>query len=473
MMYILVLESSTTSAKAMLYDTCGKTCQVRSQAYRLRSDDVTVHDAVDVFESTVGLGRELAAGKTVEAVALSGTWHSVMLCDRDMNPRTPIYLWSHTGAAALCKELRGDQDYVRAFYRKTGCMVNAIYPFFKLKLLAQEGYDLTKYNILGQGTYNTYRLTGEWVVTDSVASGTGLLDIHKKVFDQELLRELGIGASQLGRLVTSRDAFPLSDEGAALLGQKAGIPVIPTMPDGALNQIGSGAMQDGVMTFSVGTSGAIRLTTQNPVIPDIPSTWCYVGAGAWLSGAAISGCCNCVDWFKKRISTGDIGYGELDRGAAQAGDETPIFLPFLFGERCPGWNDARSSAFFDVKPAHTAFDLYRAVLEGVLYNMYQCYEVLREINGAPRKIKLSGGILSSPVWMQMCADIFEEEMETDTVAHASLQGGVFLLEQQLGLLDSLAGAPSGSGQIILPDPQAAPKYREKYQRYLHYYRMTQ
>jgi len=77
------------------------------------------------------------------------------------------------------------------------------------------------------------------------------------------------------------------------------------------------------------------------------------------------------------------------------------------------------------------------------------------------------------VWMQMCADIFEEEMETDTVAHASLQGGVFLLEQQLGLLDSLAGAPSGSGQIILPDPQAAPKYREKYQRYLHYYRMTQ
>ena len=71
-----------------------------------------------------------------------------------MTPVTPVYLWSYTGAAQICKALRQDQDYVRRFYQKTGCMVNAVYPFFKLLLLKEKGYDLTQHYILGQGSYN-------------------------------------------------------------------------------------------------------------------------------------------------------------------------------------------------------------------------------------------------------------------------------------------------------------------------------
>lgn len=70
-------------------------------------------------------------------------------------------------------------------------MVNAIYPFFKLLLLRKQRYALESYRIVGQGTYNTYKLTGKWVVTDSMASGTGLLNIQKKDFDLGLLEELG------------------------------------------------------------------------------------------------------------------------------------------------------------------------------------------------------------------------------------------------------------------------------------------
>ena len=93
-------------------------------------------------------------------------------------------------------------------------------------------------------------------------------------------------------MIDYKHTYPLTAEAAAALGVKPGIPVVPTSSDGGLNQVGVGASVEGVMTFSVGTSGAIRLTTAQPVLPDQPSTWCYMSPKAWLSRAATNGCWN-------------------------------------------------------------------------------------------------------------------------------------------------------------------------------------
>ncbi len=78
------------------------------------------------------LEEQLAEGREISIISLSGTWHSVLLCDRRMRPATPVYPWSYTGAAPLCGRLREDAGFVEDYYQKTGCMVNATYPFFKL-----------------------------------------------------------------------------------------------------------------------------------------------------------------------------------------------------------------------------------------------------------------------------------------------------------------------------------------------------
>lgn len=469
-MYILVLESSTTSAKAMLYDAGKNEYTVKTQAYAMQ-EDMTVHDAERVFRDTIELGRILCQDKKVDIIALSGTWHSVMLCDKEMTPLTPVYLWSYSGASSLCKELREDKAYTQEFYQKTGCMVNAIYPAFKLKLLKERGYRFDNCFIAGQGTYNMYRLTGERVITDSMASGTGLLNIHNKQFDPDILSDLGIRESQLSRLVTYRDTVPLSEEGARLLGLKQGIPVVPTGPDGGLNQVGAGALEDGVMTFSVGTSGAIRLSAQKPVLPEVPSTWCYLSPKGWLSGAATSGCCNCLDWFKNKMFSSGTTYEEIEKGFSKS-KSTPVFLPFLFGERCPGWQDDRSAGFFDVKPIHTANDLYHGVMEGVLFNLYQCYEVLTRLNGIPKKIKLSGGILHSDYWTQMCADIFGIDMEIDRTEHSSLSGGAALGLELTGVIRDAADFVNESERIIRFNPENQDTYMKRYERYKYWYHKT-
>lgn len=464
-MNILVLEASTTSAKAMLYNTSNGTFEVETKRYEYDYDDVTVHNAENMYQLMLAVGRTLTKNKKINIISLGGTWHSLLLCDKNMVPITPVYLWSYTGANEVCKELRKDEKYVKDFYKKTGCMVNAIYPFFKLLFLEKQGYKLEDFYIMGQGSYNNYRMTGERVITPCLASGTGLLNTHTIKFDKELLSELGIQEEQLSRLVNYKETFPLKEEAANLLGVEPGIPVIPTNSDGGLNQIGSGAIEEGVMTFSAGTSGAIRLTTNKPRIPDEPSTWCYMSPKNWLSGAATNGCCNCIDWFKQRMFSENISYWDIEKNIKDK-VTSPVFLPFIFGERSPGWNDERLGGFLRVKPYHIVNDLYRGIQEGVLFNLYHCYKILTEVNGPPKKIKLSGGILNSKEWTQMCADIFQTELAIDRNKHSSLLGGAVLSMEIIGIIKDVKDFDFGQKKIIKPKPEMAEIYTKKFNDYL-------
>lgn len=463
-MKILAIESSTSSAKALIYDTDKKTSLIKTRQYPKMFENGTVHDANTVFTETLTVARELLDGKSdIDMISLGSTWHSMCLCDKQMEPFSPVLPWCYTGASDLCKEVRKDGEYVHSYYHKTGCMVNAIYPFFKLKLFKNMGFDLNDFYVAGQGVYNTYQMTGKRVITECMASGMGLLNIHKKQYDPDLLKELAITETVMPEIVSYDRTYPLIKTAAGALGLKEGIPVIPSNADGGLNQIGVGALKKGVMTFSVGTSGAIRLTTEVPVIPEKPSTWCYLSPKSWLSGAATSGACNCLDWFKENFAR-DRSYESLEKDFMPE-TESPVFLPFVFGERCPGWNDDRRGSFKQMSISHSVRDLYRAVQEGTLFNLLQCYETLTSINGVPDRIKLSGGILNSPMWTQMCADIFEKEMEVDQQSQSSLMGGVVLAMELLGVIESIENFNVAPAAIIIPDRERTGIYRKHYERY--------
>ncbi len=466
-MKILALEASTASAKAMLYDTDLRTFQVSTKEYIGQSDPAG-RDAEEIFLQTMAVGRQAAAGHKIDMISLGGTWHSLMACTDDFEALTPAYLWDFTGASQLCREAREDEDYVSSFYSRTGCMVNAIYPAFKIKWLTRQDSALKRARFISLGAYFTFRMTGAPVSTRCLTSGSGLLNIHTRQYDDEVLHELGIGEHQLSRLVDCGESFPLNNECARLLGLTAGTPVIPTNSDGGLNQVGVGALKHGVATLSVGTSGAVRLTTDRPIIPESHGTWCYLSPKSWLSGAATNGCCNCIDWARAKLFPPGTGYEEMESGAS-CGTDTPVFLPFLFGERCPGWNDSRTGGFMKLLSGHSASDMYLAVQEGVLFNIFHCYQILTEVSGTPETIKLSGGILNSPRWLQMCADIFGRPLTLDNVVQGSLLGGCVLAMEQLGIIDDARDFTPPSAGIVEPDPESADRYRQKFRRYLECY----
>ncbi|MDR0526178.1 MAG: FGGY-family carbohydrate kinase [Spirochaetaceae bacterium] len=474
---ILALESSTASAKALLYNPkTGITEHVAAQAY---GEDAWpargIHDPQAVAGCTFALGRRVCEGfRKVEAIAVCGTYHSVVLCERPrpgtpggLRAITPVYTWMSPIAETLAAARRSDAGYTRQYYQRTGCMVNALYPAFQLMALRDAGVGFENTRIASESGFVFSQLTGQAVETGCTNSGGGLINLQSRDWDPQTIDEIGLKEENLSPLAMYRDARPLSSAGAALLGLPSGIPVLPSYPDGALNQVGSGALGNGAMTFSMGTSGALRLSVSAPLVPETPGTWCYLSPSAWLSGAAVNGACNCVDWVKAMLFPA-ASYSEIEREKPKF-QNMPYFLPFIFGERCPGWNDAKKGGFYELRSHHTPQDIYYSVLEGVLFNVYQCYELLCKTAGKPEQIQLSGGILNSAHWKEMCADIFGRSLHCAKIPQASLAGGVVLAMEVTGFLSSIEDHKVEIDEILQPDMNRHRIFMKRYAKYLEYY----
>ncbi|MEA4912627.1 MAG: FGGY-family carbohydrate kinase [Oscillospiraceae bacterium] len=473
-MLILALESSTSSAKALLFDPENGVVDTADAPYDdnglILEQGVT--DTDGVFRLTASLGKRLAEGKTVDAVALCGTFHSMAVCGGAMDGGK-TYAWNYMAPSALCARARADAALVDRLYNATGCMPHVTYMRQTMRYLRENGLDLSDKLLPSQGAYNFYKLTGAFCESVSTASGFGLLNIHTLDYDADALAYAGVRRGQLGALVTYKDTRPLSDAGAKLLGIRSGVPVVAAHPDGALNQIANGAAVVGRMTLSIGTSGAIRLTSDHPILPENKDLWCYYGVTDWLSGAAISSACNCINWFKETCLGDRYSFKELER-EEDVGQPIPVFLPFVFGERCPGWRDDRLGGFMEVTPAHTAVELHRALQAGILFNLYQCYEVLCRDVGAPDRIIVSGGVLNSKQWTQMIADIFRHELTLVKNINASSVGAAVLGAHAAGALGDVTAytAEIDGARTVAPRAELADYYAQQYRRYLRWYALT-
>lgn len=469
-MSILILEASTASAKAMLYEI--QTGHYEVTVARYSGGSVSdKQDAQAVYHSLCKAARTLLAGrKTVQMIVLNTTWHSLLLCDRALQPCSPVYLWSHLQAAEICRSLRDNKDWAQRFYERTGCQVNASYPFFKLLWYGSQHGKLSELRIADLGSYLAYCLTGAYGITQSMVSGSGLMALQTLDYDAELLEQAGISQNQLPEIFPSDQTFPLSAEGAAQLDLPCGIPIMLANPDGGMNQVGAGALLEGNMTLSVGTSGALRLSVSQPNTTQNHGLWCYRSPKGWLAGAATSGACNCIDWVRAQLFAPGTDYREME-GSAFVQDR-PLFLPFLFGERAPGWDAERRGGFLLMRSSHTAQDCYQAVQEGILFNLYQCYERLCADYGRPQCIRLSGGILHSQRWTQMCADIFGRTMQAEQNTQSSLMGGAVLAMEKLGAIREAALFTPPVREIIVPDAGRHAEYLRQYKKYLEFYAVT-
>lgn len=468
-MQILVLEASTSSAKAMIYRPETGILRLCTRPYSAAASDVCTHDADAVYAMLLEIGKEAAQGESVDAVALVGTWHTAMCLDRQLRPASRVYLWTSTAAAPVARQVRQDQNLARRLYSATGCMPHAMYPIYHIRYLLEQGLAAPDSLFSTEDAYFFHKLTGQWRVSQSTASGSGLLDIHSLTYSPLALSVAGIQAAQLPPVCGHRFTVPLCREAAALLGIPAGTPVCAGHPDGAMNQLGSAALRPGCMTLSVGTSAAVRMTAPTSDTSHLGGNWFYYAPSSWLIGAA-TGATNNIDWFRRTLAPGQ-SFGVLEQGGGIQPD-SPRYLPFLYGERCPGWNDQAAGQFMGLKGSHTIQDLYAAVQEGIVFNIFQCYRQVCAAHGTPDRVLLSGGVLKSARWTQMLADVLERDLETSQIDQASMLGGAAVALHAIGALDRLDQfrVQDETPHLICPDPEKRDLYRRRYAGYLQDYR---
>jgi gluconokinase len=279
------------------------------------------------------------------------------------------------------------------------------------------------FKFLGIKEYLIFKLFGEFFTDQSIASATGLFDAERLEWHGPALDFAGINAAQLPQPVSPFFTLKkLKPSIAKQIGIRPETPWTIGASDGCLANLGAGVMTPGEAVLSIGTSGALRITTHQPVhdpgerifnyllFPpkaDKPAT--YVTGGASNNGAVI------YDWFCRQffgLTPSSKGMERHQRAMQliPLGCEGLRFQPHLLGERAPLWDASATGSFQGIRPHHTLAHFHRAVLEGILLNMKEIGDVLEEIAGPFHTIYANGGFTKMPFWVEMAAAIFEKKI---------------------------------------------------------------
>ena len=145
-------------------------------------------------------------------------------------------------------------------------------------------------------------MTGEWVVDKSSASASGLYNAHKMDWDEEILNYAGITREQLPPVVSTTYQSKLTDSAAQRLNLPENLPVVIGATDGVLVNVGIGAIEDGQLSATIGTSGAIRMLTKTPRVDSLGRTWCYnLTHDMWVAGGAINNGGIIIRWLRDKV----------------------------------------------------------------------------------------------------------------------------------------------------------------------------
>lgn len=453
--FLLALDAGSSSVRALAFDLDGRPINgAEAQIpYTINTtpDGGATADAAMLFSLTVqavdGLVSRL--GDAATQIAAAGTtsfWHSLLGLDANGEPVTPIYYWADTRSAPDALALRAilDPEYV---WQRTGCRLHPSYWPAKLHWLRRTAPDLVR-QVHRWCSFPEYALSrlcepGAGAVTNCMASGTGLLNVHTLNWDEEILTNCGISETQLSPKVDLGPASTLQAFFAARWPALRQVAWYPALGDGACANVGSDAVGPGRIALTVGTSAAMRLIL--PRDPDAewsvpPGLWAYrLDSQRAVLGGALSNGGNFLRWIWETTAT-----GPRHGATAQAGELPPdatglTILPFLAGERSPAWYDDAHGVFAGVTLATQPADLIRAGMESVSYRLAAIYDHLSPLADSNHEILVGGGgILELPSWLQITADVLGHTLlASDPASETSARGAALMAAETAGLIPSL------------------------------------
>jgi gluconokinase len=399
---------------------------------------------------------------------------NVMGIDGRGYPTTPIYTWADTRCAEDADRLRAAVDE-QAVHERTGCYIHTSYLPARLVWLRgalPDAYSNTaRWITLGDWLY--LRLFGEMGQSLSVASWGGLLDRHSLDWDAAWLDHLDLRRDNLPALVDADTPFRgLRQAFAERWPLLRDVPWFPCVGDGASSNLGSGAWSPDKVAVQVGTSSAMRVVVPGNV-PHVPDgLWCYRATrDLALLGGALSEGGNLLDWLRRTLNVGD--WQALSREAAALPPDAHglTLLPFIAGERSPGWNPAARATISGLTLATRPINIIRAAQEAIMYRFGLIYDGLCGALHAPGMVIASGGaLLNVPGWIGMLSDVLGVPVTASGEPEASSKGVAMLVLHSLGVIREFSEVPTSLAETYRPNMEHHEVYRRAMERQQAMYR---
>lgn len=413
---VIAIDIGTTSTKTLAVDLTGQILGSHSIEYPLHTPcpgyaeqdpDVIYNAVMDSVGSLMKKGGFQAS--EIRCAAFSSANHSLILLDANGLPLTPSITWADQRSAAQAERLMNDGTGL-SVYSRTGTPIHPMSPLVKLIWMREERPDLfhSAHHFVGIKEYILNKLFGIMMMDHSIASATGLFHLETLTWDKEALILAGIREDQLPRLVPSTERINgLSREAAERMGLGMDTPFIVGAQDGVLANLGIGAVEEGVLAVTIGTSGAVRTTVKKPTFDAEGKLFCYaLTKDHWMVGGPSNNGAIVARWISDRLYPGK----PLDEVLPIAGTVPPganglLFLPLLSGERAPFWDAEAKGVMFGLTLAHREPDMLRAAMEGVMFQITAIVSLMKQAGEKPKEVRASGGFARSALWCQMMADM--------------------------------------------------------------------
>ena len=476
MKYIIGMDVGTTATKGVLYDENGKVVFSASKGYPLiqtkigqaEEDPKVIFDAVQevIFALTQKADGEIAA------ISWSSQMHSLIGLDKDNNLLTNSITWADNCAKNVVQDAK-KSGLARKIYQKTGMPMHPMAPIYKMLWLKDNEPELFNQvkKWIGIKEYLIFRLTDKLIIDTTMAAGTGMLNLKTLTWDQELLDTLNVKQEQLPEIAQPTEIVaPIKEEYVQKLGIDPDTKIVLGASDGYLSTIGVNAIDSDHFALNVGTSGAVRTIVDQPKIDQNASYFCYpVDKKHYLLGGPVNNGGIVFNWARQTLfDAGETPQDYLDVAqSAPAGSRNLIFLPYLGGERAPIWDANARGSFVGLTRMHQKPEMARAVIEGIIFNLYDAAFSLIKNTKKPVAINATGGFLKSDFVRQLCADIFNVPIVTMKEQQSGTLAAMFLARQALEINQDLSEIEqfAQEDKVYFPNPKEAVIYQNMFPLY--------
>ena len=403
--------------------------------------------------------------------------------DASGRPVTPVYTYSDALSGPFADSLRQDllqQSRLDDAWQRTGTPIHTAYAPAQLLRLAAEEPDLVNqvacWQTLAASLFARWRGQPRTPISNSEVGWTGLLDRRNLTWDEELVVQIGVDPRQLPPVLDyAKACVGLVEPWASKWPELAQVPFFLAVGDGVGANLGSGCSDDTRIALTIGTTGAMRVVLPNELqraepgsgeasLQQVPAgLWSYpIDSKRWLVGGSLTDGGSLFSWLHENLAVDDSDALLTAAAGVSPGAHGLTILPFLRGERAPGWATEAALTISGISPATTAAHIFRAAFEAVALRFRLIYDRLRPLLPSGTEIVASGGALQeNGLWRQILADTLQIPVHLVNVDEATSRGAAVLAMQALGLPHP---PDPPTVHTAMPDKKAGAVYAQALQR---------
>ena len=468
--YYIGIDLGTSSAKMVLMDSSGSITKTETVSYPVcyPQSGWAEQNPEDWYYSILYGLEHLFEGAQgpIEGLGVAGQMHGLVLLDENDQVIRPAILWNDGRAAeetVYLNEVIGRENLLKW----TG---NIAYAGFSApKLLWVKKHEPEAFRqiakIMLPKDYLVYKLTGAFSTDPSDASGTLFFDVDRRCWSEEMLEICGIQEHMLPKVYESYEPVGHLKEAICDRFGLGKVVVAAGAGDNAAAAIGTGTVDEGTCTISLGTSGTVFIPTKQ----NYPDKNYALHAFAHATGEYhLMGCILCAAacgkwWMEEILETND--YVEEQADIQRLGENPIYFLPYMMGERSPHNDPSARGVFLGLSLDTTRAQMTQSIYEGVAFALRDNLEIAAKNGVSVKKARLCGGGAKSPLWRQIIADVLNIEIEILEKEEGPSSGAAILAAVACGAYSDVSTASRRNAsitEIVRPDTDVSSKYDLRY-----------